>query len=81
MIDDHKERRRFLHVAGISGFMYELDLMTFVLRIFFRHFLLTHTSDIIILDIIICDAPNPGCPLTTRQPAKNLYVSYRETHT
>ena len=30
---------------------------------------------------IICDAPNPGCPLTTRQPAENLYVSYRETHT
>ena len=28
-----------------------------------------------------CDAPNPGCPLTTRQPAENLYVSYRETHT
>ena len=24
---------------------------------------------------------NPGCPLTTRQPAENLYVSYRETHT
>ena len=28
-----------------------------------------------------CDAPKPGCPLTTRQPAENLYVSYRETHT
>ena len=55
MIDDHKERRRFLHVARISGFMYKLDLMTFVLRIFFRHFLLTHTLDIIILDIIILD--------------------------
>ena len=53
MIDDHKERRRFLHVAHISGFMYKLDLMTFVLRIFFRHFLLTHTLNIIILDIII----------------------------
>ena len=53
MIDDHKERRRFLHVACISGFVYKLDLMTFVLRIFFRHFLLTHTLDIIILDIII----------------------------
>ena len=26
-------------------------------------------------------AQNPGCPLTTRQPAENLYVSYRETHT
>ena len=24
----------------------------------------------------ICDAPNPGCPLTTRQPEENLYVSY-----
>ena len=46
MIDDHKERRRFLHVARISGFMYKLDLMTFVLRILFRHFLLTHTLDI-----------------------------------
>ena len=55
MIDDHKERRRFLHVARISGFLYELDLMTFVLIIFFRHFLLTHTLDIIILDIIILD--------------------------
>ena len=53
MIDDHKERRRFFHVARISGFMCELDLMTFVLRIFLRHFLLTHTLDIIILDIII----------------------------
>ena len=28
-----------------------------------------------------CDAPKSGCPLTTRQPAENLYVSYRETHT
>ena len=27
-----------------------------------------------------CDAPNPGCPLTTRQPAENLFVSYHETH-
>ena len=54
MIDDHKEIRRFLHVARIStGFMYKLDLMAFVLRIFFRHFLLTHTLNIIILDIII----------------------------
>ena len=53
MIDDHKEKRRFLHVARISGFMYKLDLMTFVLIIFFRHFLLTHTLNIIILDIII----------------------------
>ena len=33
MIDDHKERKKFLHVAHISGFMYELNLMTFVLRI------------------------------------------------
>ena len=53
MIDDHKERIRFLHMARISGFMYKLDLMIFVLRIFFRHFLLTHTLNIIILDIII----------------------------
>ena len=28
-----------------------------------------------------CDTPIPGCPLTTRQPAENLYVSYHETHT
>ena len=28
-----------------------------------------------------CDAPNPGGTLTTRQPAKNLCVSYHETHT
>ena len=31
MIDDHKEIRKFLHVARISGIMYKLDLMTFVL--------------------------------------------------
>ena len=53
MIDDHKEIRRFLRVASISGFMYKLNLMTFVLKIFFRHSLLTHTLNIIILDIII----------------------------
>ena len=28
-----------------------------------------------------CDAPKPGGPLTTRQLAEILYVSYRETHT
>ena len=28
-----------------------------------------------------CDAPKPGGPLTTRQPAENLYISYHETHT
>ena len=28
-----------------------------------------------------CDTLNTGCPLTTRQPAEILYVSYRETHT
>ena len=28
-----------------------------------------------------CDAPNPGCPLTTRQLAEILFVSYHETHT
>ena len=28
-----------------------------------------------------CDAPKPGGQLTTRQPAKNLYISYLETHT
>ena len=38
MIDDHKERRRFLHVARISGFMYKLDLMTFVLYFGYYHF-------------------------------------------
>ena len=27
------------------------------------------------------DAPNPRCPLTTRQPTEFLYVSYRETNT
>ena len=39
MINDHNnERRRFLHVAiQISGFTYELDLMTFVLRRFLGH--------------------------------------------
>ena len=30
---------------------------------------------------VCCDALNPGCPLTTRQPAENPYVSYHETHT
>ena len=29
----------------------------------------------------VCDAPNPRCPLTTRQPAENLHASHRETHT
>ena len=29
----------------------------------------------------LCDTPNPGGPFTTRQPAENLNVSYRETHT
>ena len=52
MIDDHRERRRFLHVARISGFMYELDLKPFVLRIFLRNFLLTHTLDIIIWTLL-----------------------------
>ena len=28
-----------------------------------------------------CDAPKPESPLTTRQPAENLYVSYYETYT
>ena len=28
-----------------------------------------------------CDAPKPGGPLTTRQPAENLYISYHETPT
>ena len=31
--------------------------------------------------LLACDTPNPGCPLTTRQPDEILYVSYRETHT
>ena len=29
----------------------------------------------------LCDAPKPGGPLTTRQPAENLYISDHETHT
>ena len=28
-----------------------------------------------------CEAPKPEDPLTTRQPAENLYVSYHMTHT
>ena len=40
MIDNHKERRKFLHVIHISGFMYELGLMTYVLKSFFRQFYL-----------------------------------------
>ena len=28
-----------------------------------------------------CDAPKPEGPLTTCQPAENLFVSYHETHT
>ena len=35
----------------------------------------------VVLSYMICDAPKPGGPLTTRQPTENLYVSYRETHT
>ena len=38
MIDDHKERIRFLHMTRINGFMYKLDLMTFVLIIFLDTF-------------------------------------------
>ena len=30
---------------------------------------------------VLCDAPKPGGPLTTHQPAENLYISYHETHT
>ena len=51
LIDDHKERRKFLHVAHISAFMYELDLMTFVLKSIFRQFLLRPTLSIIIHDV------------------------------
>ena len=29
---------------------------------------------------ISCDAPNPGCPLTTRQPAE-IYMSLVTRHT
>ena len=43
MIDDHNERRRLIHVAHASDFMYELDMMTFVLKSFFRRFLLIPT--------------------------------------
>ena len=45
MIDDYKERRNFLHVVHI---MYELDLMTFVLKKFFKQFLLIPTLGVII---------------------------------
>ena len=48
MIDNHKERRKFFHVIHISGFMYELGLMTYVLKSFFRQFLLKPTLGIII---------------------------------
>ena len=52
--DRRPQRKKKVPLCGsISGFMYELDLMTFVIKIFLRHFLLTHTLDIIILDIII----------------------------
>ena len=33
------------------------------------------------ISYIYCDAPKSGVPLTTRQSAENLYVSYLETHT
>ena len=29
----------------------------------------------------LCDTPNPGGSIDHRQSAKNLYVSYHETHT
>ena len=44
----------------------ELAAVVFALKIW-RHYL--------------CDAPKPGCPLTTHQPAENLHVSRHETHT
>ena len=45
MIDNHKERRNFLHVTDI---MYELELMTFVLKSFLKQFLLRPTLGVII---------------------------------
>ena len=52
MIDNHKGRRRFLHVAHISGFIDELNMMIFVLKIFLDKLLLTHTFDVIIHDVL-----------------------------
>ena len=45
MIDNRKEGRNFLHVTDI---MYELDLMTFVLKNFLKQFLLRPTLSVII---------------------------------
>ena len=55
MINDHNdERRRFIHVAlQISGFTYELDFMTFVLRRFLGHSFYLNLS--CILSYMICD--------------------------
>ena len=39
----------------ISGFMYELDLMTFVLKIFLRQLLLRPTLGITIHDVYDCN--------------------------
>ena len=40
MIDDHKEIRRLIHMAHISDFMYEFNMMIFVLKSFFDGFYL-----------------------------------------
>ena len=39
-----------------------------------------HIFFCICIDMLLCDVPKPGGPLTTRQPAEILYVSYHETH-
>ena len=33
------------------------------------------------VEALDCDDPKPGVSLTTCQPAEDLHVSYRETHT
>ena len=32
-------------------------------------------NDYKVKDLRKCDAPNPGCPLTTRQPAEHSWMS------
>ena len=47
----------------------------------YKEMLYIYSNIYIYIYMVICDAPNPGCPLTTRQPAEILYVSCYETYT
>ena len=63
----------FNHYFHADGFYGLIDIKQYLAKI--------TSKKNILLEKWVCDAPKPGGPLTTRQPAENLYVSYYETHT